>query len=87
MVRKALGENSKGRTLAGAIVMARKETKTDVFPPVLVQLLGLLFCLCRTLNILLAFCWSQFLPVSHSKTWDNFSPNHVPNTHQMVCFL
>lgn len=87
MVRKALGENSKGRTLAGAIVMARKETKTDVFPPVLVQLLGLLFGLCGTLNIFLDLCWSPFLPVSHSKTWDSFSPNYIPNTHQMVCFL
>lgn len=62
VLRKALGKISKGRTLAGAIVMARKETKTDLFPPVLVQLLGLLFSLYGTLNIFLKLCWGPFLP-------------------------
>lgn len=46
VVRKALEKTLKGRALAGAVVMARKETKTDLFPPLLVQLLRLLFSLC-----------------------------------------
>lgn len=46
MVRKALEKTLKGRALAGAVVMARKETKTDLFPPLLMQLLRLLFSLC-----------------------------------------
>lgn len=49
--------------------MARKETKTDLFPPLLVQLLGLLLSLCRTnvllclgtLNIFLKPCWGPFI--------------------------
>lgn len=40
VVRKALGTNSKGSTLAGAIVMAKNKTKANLFPPLLVQLLG-----------------------------------------------
>lgn len=52
--------------------MARKETKTDLFPPLLVQLLGLLLSLCRTniplvlgaLNIFLKLCWGPFISPS-----------------------
>lgn len=64
MVRKALGKISQGSALAGAIVMARKETKTDLSSPLLVQLLGLLFSLCGTLNIFLKLCWCPFLSPS-----------------------
>lgn len=63
--KKALGKNSKGSTLASwQIVMARKETNTDLSPLLLVQLLGLLFSLCRTLNIFLKLCWDPFISPS-----------------------
>lgn len=78
------GENSKGRTLAGRVVMARKETKTDLFPPLLVQLLGLLFSLCRTLNIFLKLCWAPFISPSITfkdmgSFWPQPHPQHPPN--------